>query len=44
MEFDFEDLCVDCNIKYPFRSKHCEFCKRCIMVYDHHCPWLDNCV
>ncbi|CAD8101438.1 unnamed protein product [Paramecium sonneborni] len=38
------EICYDCFIKIPNRSKHCEFCKRCINEYDHHCPWINNCV
>lgn len=28
----------------PVRTHHCRSCKRDIMVMDHHCPWINNCV
>lgn len=37
-------LCPECIIEKPLRSRHCEICKRCVGVYDHHCPWINNCV
>ena len=36
--------CGYCNIIQPLRAKHCEDCNRCVHRYDHHCPWLGNCV
>ncbi|KAL4490786.1 hypothetical protein ABPG72_021840 [Tetrahymena utriculariae] len=39
-----QTICLDCQIIKPLRSKHCEVCKKCIKVYDHHCPWVNNCV
>ncbi|CAD8096464.1 unnamed protein product [Paramecium sonneborni] len=38
------ELCPECQIHKPQRSRHCEFCSRCVIVYDHHCPWLNNCI
>jgi len=37
-------LCPDCVILKPERSRHCDVCNSCISVFDHHCPWISNCV
>ncbi|CAD8079250.1 unnamed protein product [Paramecium primaurelia] len=42
--FDHQDICPICNVVKLPRSKHCDICQRCVLMYDHHCPWINNCV
>ncbi|CAK59282.1 unnamed protein product (macronuclear) [Paramecium tetraurelia] len=40
---DAKDICPECVCVKASRAKHCDICKSCVLVYDHHCPWVDNC-
>lgn len=37
-------FCHTCKIIRPLGTSHCRICNCCIERYDHHCPWVGNCI
>ena len=37
-------ICFSCMIMRPKRAVHCRECDVCVESFDHHCPFISNCV
>ncbi|KAK6030818.1 DHHC zinc finger domain protein, partial [Ostertagia ostertagi] len=38
------NYCFTCWVDKPQGAKHCSVCDRCVKDFDHHCPWLHQCI
>lgn len=39
-----EAICSICKTSVHISSKHCRECNKCVIGFDHHCKWLNNCI
>lgn len=39
-----DNLCVYDRVIKSETSFHCQICNRCVEMFDHHCPFINNCL
>lgn len=46
LSLNLEELlyCEYCASYVQASSRHCRACDRCVLNFDHHCMWINNCI
>lgn len=39
-----QGYCTICDAPKPPRVHHCSECRKCVLRFDHHCPWMATCI
>lgn len=43
-DLSLDNLCVYDEVIKSETSFHCTICNRCVEMFDHHCPFVNNCL
>lgn len=43
-ERNLDYFCFFCRTLWSSSSVHCMTCQRCVEGFDHHCPFMNNCI